>query len=604
MDSFFKNLAGEAEKAKGHVRSFFDSIINKDEGSSQQSSSHPSSPQNAHPYDGQDVVGPFLRFVNLDLDRNVWHASVLVITKSFGAPQLILNDNGTESTFHAYKLDSFEGHNFFRYDIHVAQGHSEQKVTYRLKNVKNEYRYEVTIPGYEQKWRWAFFSCNDFDPWTVKESPKYGGHEPTWRDLLKRHSEERFHAMVGGGDQIYCDGVWSEVAELKPWTELEDRAVRLSYKFEAQTKLKVHEWYFNNYRQHFSKPVLKDALATIPYVFCFDDHDIWNGYGSYPEDLQKCPMFQGVAEAAFRFYFLFQHHTTHERANTKDNYFGKAGSSFIRHFGKDVALLGVDGRMERTRDQIVSKESYELIFERLQKLPRTVKHLVVLVGIPIIYPHLGATHAIMGVMEDLNEGSSAGFFTSLLKATKLDDDLLNEFGEVILTDDVKDHWCNPSHLPERKVFITRLQNLAQSRSIRISFISGDVHLCAAGRLFSNARDSKDPAKDHRYMVQIVSSAIVNAAPSDSVVKGLMAQTSEEYEFDEHTTEMMIPLFTVDVKGEEKPESNRKLYNRRNYATCKMDPASGQLLFDIRVENDPYTNDTRPYRVEVPPLNLH
>lgn len=31
------------------------------------------------------------------------------------------------------------------------------------------------------------------------------GFDPLWTDLLEKHAERPYHALVGGGDQIYCD---------------------------------------------------------------------------------------------------------------------------------------------------------------------------------------------------------------------------------------------------------------------------------------------------------------------------------------------------------------------------------------------------------------
>ena len=31
-------------------------------------------------------------------------------------------------------------------------------------------------------------------------------YDPVWVDLLSKHKERPFHALVGGGDQLYCDG--------------------------------------------------------------------------------------------------------------------------------------------------------------------------------------------------------------------------------------------------------------------------------------------------------------------------------------------------------------------------------------------------------------
>ena len=31
------------------------------------------------------------------------------------------------------------------------------------------------------------------------------GYDPLWVDLLAKHTEQPFHLLVGGGDQLYCD---------------------------------------------------------------------------------------------------------------------------------------------------------------------------------------------------------------------------------------------------------------------------------------------------------------------------------------------------------------------------------------------------------------
>jgi hypothetical protein len=32
------------------------------------------------------------------------------------------------------------------------------------------------------------------------------GYDPVWVDLLAKHAEQPYHLLVGGGDQLYCDG--------------------------------------------------------------------------------------------------------------------------------------------------------------------------------------------------------------------------------------------------------------------------------------------------------------------------------------------------------------------------------------------------------------
>ncbi len=61
------------------------------------------------------------------------------------------------------------------------------------------------------------------------------------------------------------------------------------------------------------------------------------------------------------------------------------------------------------------------------------------------------------------------------------------FGHAQLLDDVLDHWDAAPHMKERKAFIKRLQYLARARGVRVSFVSGDVHVCAVGRLYSRPK---------------------------------------------------------------------------------------------------------------------
>jgi hypothetical protein len=40
---------------------------------------------------------------------------------------------------------------------------------------------------------------------------KMGGLQALWQDVLNEHVKKPYFAMVGGGDQIYCDAV-------RPWS--------------------------------------------------------------------------------------------------------------------------------------------------------------------------------------------------------------------------------------------------------------------------------------------------------------------------------------------------------------------------------------------------
>ena len=52
------------------------------------------------------------------------------------------------------------------------------------------------------------------------------------------------------------------------------------------------------------------------------------------------------------------------------------------------------------------------------------------------------------------------------------------FGLPDLLDDVTDHWSSTSHAPEKAEMLLALRDLAVQKKLRVTAISGDVHLCA------------------------------------------------------------------------------------------------------------------------------
>lgn len=75
---------------------------------------------------------------------------------------------------------------------------------------------------------------------------------------------------------------------------------------------------------------------------------------------------------------------------------------------------------------------------------------------------------------------------------------------------------------ERNWFVEQMQRFASLRRCRVTFLSGDVH-CAAVGLFKTLRQPKEadvpPYNDHRYMLNIVSSAYMNGLAESRLTNG-------------------------------------------------------------------------------------
>lgn len=94
--------------------------------------------------------------------------------------------------------------------------------------------------------------------------------------------------------------------------------------------------------------------------------------------------------------------------------------------------------------------------------------------------------------------------------------MVNKFNQSSeLLDDLNDHWCANTHKEERNWLVLECQRLALELHARITFLSGDVHLAAVGCLFTQAKKlgkALAPEVDHRYMLNVITSAIVNTPP--------------------------------------------------------------------------------------------
>ena len=71
-------------------------------------------------------------------------------------------------------------------------------------------------------------------------------------------------------------------------------------------------------------------------------------------------------------------------------------------------------------------------------------------------------------------------------------------------------------MQERNILIQSLQQISLQNSVRVTILGGDVHLGAIGQFYSNKKLNIPRAQDHRYMANVISSAIVNTPPSETV----------------------------------------------------------------------------------------
>lgn len=152
---------------------------------------------------------------------------------------------------------------------------------------------------------------------------------------------------------------------------------------------------------------------------------------------------------------------------------------------------------------------------------------------------------------------------------------------------------------ERTYLIRTLQGIAATKSLRMTFFSGATNCCGAG-LLSDPQVAP-PTSSHKAMFQIISSSVVNAPPSQVVLRMLhphhsgsssgsnnsgssrplyVPQNGHRSRADAQPTdtkEDMLEIFAQDVTGHAR--EMKRLMGRRNYcAVVSFDPEAVSEAF--------------------------
>jgi hypothetical protein len=396
------------------------------------------------------------------------------------------------------------------------------------------------LPGKMEKPRFAYTSCNGFssaDIVTKTEKPYV-----LWEDMVREHhGEHPFSLLMMGGDQLYADEIWSAVPELKKWLAL-DKSERISRQFNKTMQAQVDRFYDSLYRDRWENEAMSLMLASVPSVMMWDDHDIFDGWGSYPEDMQQCAVYQGIYAIARRYFELFQ---IRSKANISLLDAQAEHYAFALTF-RGYHVLALDNRAERTREQVMSSQQWQVINHHLDTINEG--DLLVMSAVPVVYRDFSFTEASFDVTPWEEE----------------------------LTDDLKDHWRAREHQGERARLIMRLLQNAEKRIHnelpRTVILSGDVHLGCLG-VINDTRQPTRPLRIH----QLVSSGIVHPSPSRIAWLGIMAVTNDRDEYSNEDGSIRISML--------QPFGSDKYIRARNYLTLE-EGTDKKLWVNWRCDNSP------------------
>ncbi|CAF3489879.1 unnamed protein product [Rotaria sp. Silwood1] len=493
------------------------------------------------------ALGPYYHFIKTDLNQMLWLGSALVFRHvSFERPQIEFSCKPKLDYHWEVLYDNLSDMQIYRINISIElrQGEGDDEIKWKIN--WGDYITEglFCIARYNQKWRGGFFSCNGFDA-TVTESAKSKlKFENVWDHLNSIHAETPLHLLIWGGDQTYIDFIFEDIPFLKHWIDME-WITKWSCDFQDDLREQVEQYHFNTYVENWERPEVKNALASIPSIMMWDDHDIFDGAGSYPPLLHDSPMMTGLFRTAQKMRLLFQHHTTIEKARNH-GLFGYQGYSFLTHCGPYLAIIGADGRTERDVETVQDEKSWDMIFEKLENNIINVSHLIILFPVPFSFIRFKLAETIFEHIKNLPNRCRN---IPVVKNTN------SIFGLPELYDDLLDEWTHEAHINERNRALQRFQDISQRKKVRITFFSGDVHCCGISRFKTHGKNDIAPIHDNKLMYQIISSAIVNLPPPRTAIHIAHFVKTKWYPI-ENTVEELIDFF------QHSPETGRKLIHKK------------------------------------------
>lgn len=221
------------------------------------------------------VCGPLLNYRHMSGEHTAnptWHGSVLIVTTPGSRPEkLRLNSVGASSAnqeVQGAKLYQDPHKAFWQFSLEVPFQEQESHWEYLIPRMTSSSNTALStpkrfsVPSKHESMRIMFHSCNGFSVGTDEDA--WSG-PALWNDVLRMHAQQPFHVMIGGGDQIYNDGVRVD-GPLRAWTDIGNPKKRREFPFGEDMRATCDEYYFDNYVRWYGMEPFASANGQIPQL--------------------------------------------------------------------------------------------------------------------------------------------------------------------------------------------------------------------------------------------------------------------------------------------------------------------------------------------------
>lgn len=404
-----------------------------------------------------------------------WEVAIMIGAASGSAPPAL----EIEGRYRDWEpIGAFEGITFHRADTGPALSEQERVVPY---GVGGE-RFAVTLPG-RQRLRLAFMTCNGQERKTLEQTEADPRRNALWREMAAVHGDRPLHLLLHGGDQLYADMVWKRVPELaaldRRWSMRKVAHATLS----AEALARIRAYYHCRYLRLWTQPDIRPLLAAVPSAMMWDDHDIFDGWGSHLPELGSSPAFLGLYKQAREAFQLFQ--LARRDGEAVAGHLAPDGHHFSWLYrAGPLAVLAPDLRSTRTRRRVMDERVWQDL-ERAMGTLDDAETLVLVSSVPIVNLGLAGLERVLDRVR-----------MPIL------------YHRHFIKDDLRDQWQSPYHAAEWARLIRLLAGFAERPGRSVVVLSGEVHYGAFGHaeLGNGAR-----------LCQLISSGIAHPPPRAATI---------------------------------------------------------------------------------------
>ncbi len=291
-----------------------------------------------------------------------------------------------------------------------------------------------------------------------------------WGRLAAQHRQTPFTLLLQGGDQLYADDVWQCHDELRRWHHEPDET-RLTRELSDEAYAAVRQFYWSRYIALWAQADLQPLLAEVPSLMMWDDHDIFDGWGSHAARAQACPVWRAVYTAAREAFALFQLGARAEEPPAICDPRAAPGFGWCCRYG-DIAVVAPDLRSERTPERVMGERGWAQVTAWPSELA-DCRHVFVMSSVPALGPRFSWAERFLRVLP----------------------------GAQSYEDDLRDQWQSRAHREEWRRFLETCLAL-EAAGPQVTLLSGEIHLATRAAM---------PGRT-QTLHQLVASGIAHPAP--------------------------------------------------------------------------------------------